>query len=248
MTVDTRMKLEQAAFSAWPALETQQLDDWILRFADGYTKRANSANATQAIGHLPDQRLDDIEAFFRARQQPPVFRLVSFAIDPAIDEKLIQRGYQFNDLSLVMTTATSIQTYKPDASVKFSYVEAWLELFQQISGKIGSGQATHLRMLQSIKSPHACVVIRESGQPVCCGLAVVSDGCIGLFDIATAESFRQRGLAKKICQTLLHWGAEQGAGTAYLQVVANNKAAINLYEGMGFRRTYEYWYRVGKGK
>ena len=248
MTIDTRMKLEQAAFSAWPALETQQLDNWALRFADGYTKRANSANAKQAIGQLTDQQLDAIEAFFHARQQPPIFRLASFAIDPAIDEKLIQRGYQFNDLSLVMATTTAMQSYQPDAAVELLGVEAWLKSFQQISGKTGSGQATHLRMLQSIASPYICVVIREAGQAVCCGLAVVSEGCIGLFDIVTDEAFRQRGLAKKLCDTLLHWGAEQGADTAYLQVVANNKAAINLYESMGFRRAYEYWYRVGKGK
>lgn len=248
MSVDTWMKLEQAAFSAWPALETQQLDDWALRFADGYTKRANSANATQPVGQLSDQQLDEIEAFFHARQQPPIFRLASFAIDPAIDEKLIQRGYQFNDLSLVMTATTSTLAYKPHESVEFLDVKEWLELFQQISGKIGSGQTTHLRMLQSIASPYTCVVIKEAGQAACCGLAVVSGGCIGLFDIATAESFRQRGLAKKLCHTLLHWGAEQGVDTAYLQVIANNKAAINLYESMGFRQAYEYWYQVGKGR
>ncbi len=216
MLFDTWISLEQAAFSAWPALETQQYEGWLLRSANGYTKRANSASAIQLISESNDQQLDEIETFFHARQQPSIFRLASFAVDQSVDEKLIQRGYQFNELSLVMTTDISNVTYQPDTTVEFLDVEEWLELFQQISGKIGNGQATHLRMLQNITSPHACAVIREAGRAVCCGLAAASDGFVGLFDIATSE----------------------------LQVVAHNKAAINLYEGMGFRRAYEYWYRI----
>nr|CAA6808383.1 MAG: GCN5-related N-acetyltransferase [uncultured Thiotrichaceae bacterium] len=246
MSVESWLKLEQAAFSAWPALESEALGAWLLRFADGYTKRANSANATAIISQLSDQQCEIIESYFRLRQQPPVFRIASFAVDNAIDEKLIQRGYQLNDLSLVMTAANSEGIVKPDQSVEFLEVEEWLELFQLVSGKIGNGQATHLGMLQSISSPSAFAVIKEAGQPVCCGLAVASNGCVGLFDIATAKSFRQRGLASKLCQTLIHWGERQGAETVYLQVVANNKAAINLYERLGFRRAYEYWYRVGQ--
>lgn len=244
-SVESCLKLEQAAFAAWPALESMESDAWVLRFANGYTKRANSANATEIINQLTDQQLEVIESYFRSRHQPPIFRIASFAVDNAVDEKLIQRGYQFNDLSLVMTAA-SMGLFKPDQSVEFLEVAEWLDLFQQVSGKIGSGQGTHLCMLESISTPSAFVVIRAAGQPVCCGLAVISDGCIGLFDVATAPAFRKQGLAGKLCETLLHWGVKQGAETAYLQVVANNKAAINLYERLGFRSAYEYWYRIGK--
>lgn len=245
MTVDVWIKLEQAAFSAWPALESQILDGWVLRYADGYTKRANSANATQQVAQLSDQQLTEVEAFFHSHQQPSIFRVTSFAVDRSVDEKLIQRGYQFNDLSLVMTVDITDASVETGDSIEFLTLEEWLELFQQVSGKIGVGQATHLSMLQAIESPIACVVLRENGQAVCCGLAVVSGDFVGLFDIATAESFRQRGLARRLCRALVSWGVEQGAETAYLQVVAGNNAAINLYENLGFRRAYEYWYRIG---
>ena len=43
---------------------------------------------------------------------------------------------------------------------------------------------------------------------------------------------------------LLHWGAEAGATSAYLQVRAQNTPALRLYESMGFKTAYGYHYRV----
>jgi hypothetical protein len=37
-------RLEEVAMHAWPALQQMPFDGWIVRFAPGYTKRANSVN------------------------------------------------------------------------------------------------------------------------------------------------------------------------------------------------------------
>jgi ribosomal protein S18 acetylase RimI-like enzyme len=42
--------------------------------------------------------------------------------------------------------------------------------------------------------------------------------------------------------TLLEWGAERGATTAYLQVLGDNEPALALYERLGFVEHHRYRY------
>jgi ribosomal protein S18 acetylase RimI-like enzyme len=49
-----------------------------------------------------------------------------------------------------------------------------------------------------------------------------------------------------IVNSLLYWGSVQGAKFAYLQVEEANTAAVNLYQKLGFKKSYIYWYRVGE--
>jgi GNAT superfamily N-acetyltransferase len=56
-------------------------------------------------------------------------------------------------------------------------------------------------------------------RPRCAGLAVLHQGWAGLFDVATRPDARRQGLARALCEQLLHWAATQGAHHAYLQVV-----------------------------
>lgn len=236
--------LEQVAFQAWPALHEETHGPWLIRFADGYTKRANSANAVKPVADLPLTELEAVEAFYRARGVPPIFRLASFCVAPEVDNVLADRGYRFADLSLVMTRTL---TDRLDAQVPQLMTDAveWLEVFQDVSGFQDAAQATHLRMLNAIQGGTAFAATRSNSEPVCCGLGVVTNSALGLFDVATHVDHRRQAWATKLCAGLLAWGQLQGAETAYLQVVGANHSAIRLYESLGFRRAYHYWYRVG---
>ena len=43
---------------------------------------------------------------------------------------------------------------------------------------------------------------------------------------------------------MLSWGNDHQAQRAYLQVVADNAAAVRLYQQLKFEPIYNYWYRV----
>ncbi|GAA0769253.1 GNAT family N-acetyltransferase [Ideonella azotifigens] len=235
--------LETAAFAAWPSLEHEDLFGWHLRYAQGYTKRANSANATAAAQDLSRAQIEAIEARFTARGLRPIFRLTSFAGPEGLDDELAARGYQHVDTSLVMhRPLSSADATAPQPAT--TNAAPWLEAFQSVSGKLGPEQAIHLQMLQTIQHPSAFALLERNGRPAACGLGVLVDGQLGLFDIATDATLRRRGLASELCNSLLAWGRAQGAQSAYLQVTGTNAGAIKLYEVLGFGEVYRYWYRV----
>lgn len=235
--------LESAAFAAWPALAQEDVLGWNLRYSDGYTKRANSANALLDAVDLVPRQIELIEQRFRDRLLQPIFRLASFVAPPNIDRLLATRRYAKVDPTWVMQRLLS----EPQASTvppKSTSPRAWLAAFQQASGKQGPDQAIHLRMLQHIQCPRVFAQVMDGDVPVCCGLAVAVGDQLGLFDIVTAASHRRRGLARQLCDGLIAWGHMQGAKSAFLQVTASNSAAIALYQAMGFRTVYDYWYRI----
>jgi ribosomal protein S18 acetylase RimI-like enzyme len=240
--------LEAAAFAAWPALHTCNLEGWQLRLADGYTQRANSANAIAQVDELPLAQILAVEAHYAAQGQPSVFRLASFCTTARTDAALAERGYRYHDVSLVMAAdladANIAATASPARCHFLADAAEWLVHYQAISGAKGPGQATHLRMLRAIAHPCGFAVIQDgAGRPLCCGLGVVVGSHLGLFDIVTRPDHRQQGLGEALCRSLMAWGRLQGAGQAFLQVVAANAGAVHLYERLGFRRRYHYWYR-----
>jgi ribosomal protein S18 acetylase RimI-like enzyme len=247
MNSDPLHAIEQAAFDAWPALEESVHEGWRLRFAHGYTKRANSANA---IGSMPDlgaPQIARIESFYRDRGLRPIIRLASFCTSQAADDALADRGYRYSDMSLVMTmplASARVAQRTGFLPEPMTDIAAWLAEYQSISGGPDEAPPAHLQMLRAIRGECRFLVIRSGARSVCCGLAVKTGELLGLFEIATRTDSRGQGLATRLCAELLDWGASRGARSAFLQVVAANTNAVRIYETLGFRRRYHYWYRI----
>ncbi len=66
-----------------------------------------------------------------------------------------------------------------------------------------------------------------------CGvLNILGEGNIN--NVAVAESYRRRGIAKRMLSELLRQGKERGITEFFLEVRASNEAAVRLYEKLGF--------------
>src|SRR5437667_10241864 len=63
--------LERVAAAGWPAPATADLGDWLLRAADGWTNRGNSALAVGDPGRPLAEAVDAVEAWYHARGLPP---------------------------------------------------------------------------------------------------------------------------------------------------------------------------------
>lgn len=253
MTVDLLHAIEQAAFDAWPALHETEHSGWRLRVAQGYTKRANSANAIAPMHELGAPAIAAIESFYRERGLGPIFRLASFCTSQAVDDALADRKYRYADMSLVMTVPLAPATRPPSHAIDTAArcapepvadIEAWLAAYQSISGSSGEPPSAHRQLLGLIRGETRFLVIRTGARAVCCGLGVITGEYLGLFQIATRPDSRGHGLATALCADLLRWGASRGVRSAFLQVEAANAPAVRIYEALGFRRRYHYWYRI----
>ena len=236
--------LEQRAFRAWPALESTVADGWVQRLSGGYTKRANSINALAPHPEFTLDMKNRLEAPYRSRGLPAVWRLTPLAPDAA-DGVLAAAGYRLIERSLVQRAPID-DRFALDSEVRIDPdpSPAWLAGFAELSPVAPAHRATMARMLRSIAAPVGFARVGDQGKPVAFALGVVEDDHVGLFDVLVAPQARRRGLARRLTQSIGAWGRDHGARFAYLQVVATNAAALPLYADLGFETVYRYAYRV----
>ena len=240
----TIRQLEELGFNAWPALQTQLHEGWLFRFADGYTKRANSVNAWMP-GETPIAALiDHAEAAYAARGARAIFRLTPLA-PIELDAALEARGYLHLDDSLVQSTVLPSEAGRDDdVEIQRDVSAAWIAEYVACSGLRASDAPTLERMLRSIPAPVAFAALHIDGTAVAFGYAALERGHVGLFDIVSQRQARRRGFGLRVVRALMDWARQAGAYHAYLQVVAANGPARSLYAGLGFRTVYGYHYRV----
>jgi N-acetylglutamate synthase len=238
--------LEELSLNAWPALQTAVYDGWLLRFADGYTRRANSVNPLYPGALDPAEKIGRCEAVYAARGQDIVFKLTDAAEPVDLDALLEQQGYRREAPTSVQTLDLGALAPPPsvDAAGDAAVTDAWLDDFGRLNGVAERHRPTMRRMLGGL-IPSACfMALRDGGETVAVGLAVRDHGHVGLFDIVTAPERRGQGFGTALVHQLLAWGQAGGAHTAYLQVMRDNAPALRLYARLGFQEQYGYWYRV----
>jgi GNAT superfamily N-acetyltransferase len=95
--METIIGLERVAAAHWRGTEEEWLGDWLLRAAEGFTGRANSALPLGDPGLPLDEALDAVTAWYRARGLPPMI-VIPAALEPssasqALDSQLAERQW-----------------------------------------------------------------------------------------------------------------------------------------------------------
>jgi ribosomal protein S18 acetylase RimI-like enzyme len=239
-------RIEEASLNAWPALQQILFDGWILRFAKGYTKRANSVNPLYGSNVDVHEKIDVCEGLYSEKGLPSVFRLSPLSSPTDLDQVLASRGYQRADPTLVLhldLRGDEIQTL-PRGDLRAEWLDDWMDLFRRFSESSIGKHETHKEILSAIPSKPLLASLVDSRQPVACGLGVLENRYLGLFDLITDPAQRNRGYGTQLVSGLLRWAQERGAQHAYLQVMSLNQPARHLYAKFGFEEAYRYWYRI----
>lgn len=238
------VRLELLADEAWPPAVVEEHDGWLLRWAEGPWNRTNSVAPMEA-GRAPlAAKIDHAERWYRERRRPPNFKLTPASQPEQLEEGLARRGYEIGFAVSVQRREAVAGTEPAGLHVEPRPTPAWLEAKRRLSGG-GIERARHLpTLLARIRAPAAYASMESGGRVAAVGLAVITSGHVGVFDLAVDPHARRRGLATAVVEGLVSWGARTGAATAYLQVETANAPALHLYDKLGFAEVYRYWYRV----
>jgi len=246
--IEALRAIERAALRAWPSEESVVYDGWVLRASRGYTKRANSVNPHFGSSRPLEEKLEHCRTFYAARNLPTIYRLTPFSSPVELDRRLEEAGFTTLDRTLVMTSPLnrerSIHRTGSGGAPRRAALNEWLAAFDRLKDLDDAERAPHRHIVESAEGRRFCALIEREGEPIACGLAILIDNLVGLFDLWTAEAHRRQGHASAIVAQLLEWSAEAGAREAFLQVHSQNESAQQLYERFAFTVAYPYWYRI----
>ena len=240
------LQIEELSINAFPAILTELYDGWILRYSNGYTYRGNSINPLYSSTIDLENKIEYCECKYFEKGLPCVYKITENASE-GLDSSLEKRGYAIEKSADIMVCKIDKNTKLKVQDVKISLdmTNEWLDGFLRLNGIINKSiKLTAKTMISNIQNPVFCVSINKGETMVACGLGVLENKKIGLYDINVMEQYRRKGLGTKICQAIIEEGIKNGADAAYLQVASLNKKGVQLYNSLGFKRLYTYWYRV----
>ena len=243
---DLLWRAERCCRNAWPALRHVWLDDWLVNFSEGLTRRANSANPLRSDYHLRSAFVPACEALYQRRSLPAIFRIPTI-VDMALDRRLEDKGYAREGESLVLYGAVSDIVAAPDPEVRLASRPAaeWFAAMAALQGH-GPGERRIYRRIVGRVAVRAAFAILRAGDAPAAALAYGSlyDGLVCIESVVADRRQRRRGFARRVVSSLAAWGRAEGAEGICLEVDATNAAAIALYDGLGIgTELYRYHYR-----
>jgi GNAT superfamily N-acetyltransferase len=233
--------LEHVTMRAWPALEILHYDGWTLRFANGYSGRANSVNPLDPSSLPVEDKLHFCENWYAHRKLPCLFRLNNAMQPENLDAILHERGYEHYNESIVKTV--DLESIDPHVDKRFSYQHLVKDDWLADWGRWNSVPELHISTAKQMLSHSPAETCYGRIEDKAVALAVREGDYVGFFDVVVSADARRQGLGFALMSSLLAWGKQQGAKTAYLQVMANNEPAKTLYSNLGFQEHHRYWYR-----
>jgi N-acetylglutamate synthase len=248
------LELERVAAAHWRGTEEEWLGEWLLRAADGFTGRANSALPLGDPGLPLDEALDHVTSWYRARGLPAMMA-VPLPLPPAddapalgLDAELAGRDWATRpgpafvmvaDLPLAVAGgglpagAAVAADAEPD--------EGWIAAYHY---RGTDRQPPVLRDVLTSAREQAFISIRADSGVLAIARLSLADGWAGITAVEVDPARRRAGLGRAITAAACAEAVGRGVRRVFLQVAVDNAGARALYERCGFRYSHRYHYRV----
>ena len=139
------------------------------------------------------QKIRHCEDAYTREGLPTLFQLSDVPELRSLDRALADSRYKRIDPSLVLTVGRDELPATSDRQFEVLEIDSWLNVYCHLSGMPKTAARLQKLVLKSI--PHDAIygAIKSSAGHVACGLSVIDDEFIGLFDILTHPNPRRQG-------------------------------------------------------
>lgn len=253
-------ELERVAALGWQAPEQERLGGWLLRSAEGFTGRANSALPVGDPGMRAAGAAEHVRAWYERRGLPGMISVAYPAGEPhrsPLDVLLESRRWtvRAGAATVMVASAGALEANALEAGAVIGGAvtggtdnveieaypdEAWLGRYHYRGRQL---PPVAIRLLTSAPW-QAFASVRSGGETIAIGRVAAAAGWAGLTAVEVDPRYRRRGLAAAVTAALAGAAAGQGVTQLYLQVEDDNAAALALYKKIGFTDHHGYHYRV----
>ena len=240
-------RMEAVSFRSFPATSTFFEGSWAIRLTAGHpAKRLNSISPLDPSDHANiDARVEMAQHRFDSFGRRLVFRLSPLA-PTELDDALDNLGWIYFDETVVMVADLGQSDLSGAMDqLPLQDVGLWVDAFLELSEKDDIFKPGLAEVIGAIKPASGLFITQnEENEPVSVLRCVQDNDLAGLFDVVTNPKYRGQGHGRAAVLSALKWAVKKGADTGWLQVVADNPAALKLYQSLGFRELYRYTYRA----
>ena len=217
MNLQQIRNIEEITMNAWPALQTFHYDGWIIRFANGVTKRSNSVYPIYYSNEKTENKIEFCEKLFCSADLPATFKIAGISNPPDLDKILEEKGYRRQSETFVFIMKLNETLSAIDKNIEYSFEtdNIWLEHFVRMNNINISQIPVYKKIIDQILLPKSLFTLTDNDKIMGCGLGVIEGKYIGLFDIVIDKDYRKLGYGQYLVSNILKWGKQNGARSSW---------------------------------
>lgn len=253
--------LERVMIEAWPPVERAHLGDWVLRFGNGFTQRANSA---LVLGH-PDRpvasALQAVRSWYAVRALPPRLSIPwatgGAMADDDIVRAALRTGWSATAPVLVMTAdvrtvlASTQEAAGGIAGLPARSIDVTDRMSDEWFGVLCESRPSSRGGVEAVLhgSPLQRFAVARGSDGGAVGIARVgvAAGWAGLGAMWVHPGHRRQGVGRSLLHAAARQATAHGCVSMHLQVESSNASALALYESAGFTTHHRYAYLTAAG-
>ena len=141
--------IEELSLNSWPSIQTMLYDGWVLRFANGFTKRSNSVNPLFYSTLNTEEKIHYCETIYQSLGLDVVFKITPSVYPENLNEILESKRYRFDSQTSVQILELSETNTSPTqmAILSNTFSKEWLVNFCKFTGIKKQNKSTLKKIL-----------------------------------------------------------------------------------------------------